>query len=227
MQFVPPRCPNVSCEKHTQPTPHFFIRRGYFWPSCRPRPVQRYLCKSCKQSSSRQTFRHDHGDQRPECNALFWTLLVSGVGLRQLGRVLGLNIRSVQKKKRKMARTCTLLHDNLSPRLPQGRTYLLDEEETFEGASIRPLTMPVLIEKDTWFVVSTAVGKIRRLAPQGSARRVRQDQDEKEAPRPDESRESVARVLTALARRVPTGAILLRSDQKASYGVVARELLYD
>ncbi|HEX6810274.1 MAG TPA: hypothetical protein VF384_01510 [Planctomycetota bacterium] len=224
MQFVPPRCPNVSCQKHKEPTPRFFIRRGYYWPSCRPRPVQRYLCKGCKRGFSRQTFRHDYRDQRPECNAQFWTLLVSGIGLRQLGRVLQLNIRSVLKKKRKMARTCALLHDNLSPCLPPGRTYLLDEEETFESASIRPLTMPVLIEKDTWFVVSTAVGKIRRLAAVGSARRVRQDLAEREALRPDESRASVAKVLTELARRVPAGPIALRTDEKASYGVVARQV---
>jgi hypothetical protein len=138
-----------------------------------------------------------------------------------------LNIRSVQEKKRKMARTCALLHDNLSPRLPEGRIYLLDEEETFEGASIRPLTMPVLIEKETWFVVSTAVGKIRRLAPLGSARRVRQALDEREALRPDESRKCVEKVLTELVRRVPAGPILLRTDEKASYGVVARNLFGD
>ena len=227
MQFTPPCCPNAACEKHRAPTPGFCIRRGHYWPACRPQPVQRYLCKTCEHSFSRQTFRHDFGDQRPECNAQFWTLLVSGIGLRQLGRVLGLNIRSVQEKKRKMARTCALLHSNLSPSLPPGRTYLLDEEETFEGASIRPLTMPVLIEKDTWFVVSTAVGKIRRLAQQGSARRVRQDLDERDAPRPDESRKCVAQVLAELARRVPTGAIPLRTDQKASYGVVAREVFGD
>jgi transposase-like protein len=167
MLFEPPRCPNRGCEKLAEPTAGFWTRRGFYWPACRPHPQQRYLCKSCKHSFSRQTFRHDYGDQRPECNARFWTLLVSGIGLRQLGRVLDLNIRSVQEKKRKMARTCALLHGNLSPSLPPGRTYLLDEEETFEHASIRPLTMPVLIEKDTWFVVATAVGKIRRLAQQG------------------------------------------------------------
>ena len=227
MKFTPPRCPNRACEKHAGPTPGFFTLRGHYWPACRPYPQQRYLCKTCRRSFSRQTFRHDFGDQRPECNAQFWTLLVSGIGLRQLGRVLDLNIRSVQEKKRKMARTCALLHGNLSPTLPPGRTYLLDEEETFEHASIRPLTMPVLIEKDTWFVVATAVGKIRRLAQQGSARRVRQDIDEKEAVRPDESRECVKRVLLELARRVPTGAILLRSDEKSSYGVIAREVFGD
>src|SRR5436190_9341213 len=227
MPFVPPRCPNVGCDKHTTPVAGFCIRRGYYQPKCRSEPVQRYRCKTCRHGFSRQTFRHDNGDRRPEVNEQFWTLLVSGMGLRQLGRVLKLNIRSAQNKQRKMARTCALLHDNLSPSLPAGRTYLLDEEETYEAASIRPLTMPVLIEKETWFVVSTAVGKIRRLAKKGTKRRARQDREEEAKPRPDESRKCVEQVLTELARRVPTGAIPLRSDQKASYGVIAREVFGD
>ena len=228
MPFVPPRCPNVGCEKHTNPTSGFFVLRGWYQPNCRTLPVQRYLCRTCRRSFSRQTFRHDYGDRRPEVNELFWALLVSGIGLRQLGRVLKLNVRSAQNKQRKMARTCRLLHDNLSPSLPPARTYLLDEEETYETASIRPLTMPVVIEKETWFVVSTAVGRIRRLAAEGTRRRARQDLEELESgPRPDESRKCVEQALRELARRLPSGAVALRSDQKASYGVIARELFGD
>ena len=228
MPFVPPRCPNAGCEKHTNPGAGFCIRRGHYHPRCRTEPVQRYRCKTCDRSFSRQTFRHDRGDRRPELNELFWALLVSGMGMRQLGRVLKLNLRSVQNKQRKMARTCRLLHDNLSPSLPAGRIYLLDEEETYEAASIRPLTMPVLIEKETWFVVATAVGSIRRLAPPGTRRRTRQDLEEgKHGRRPDESRKCVEQVLGELLRRVPQGAIALQSDQKSSYGVIARKLFGD
>ena len=112
MPFEPPRCPNVLCEKHQQPTPRFWRRRGFYRARCRDEPQQRFLCATCTHSFSRQTFRHDYRDRRPELNELFWLLLASGIGLRQLGRVLHLNIRSVQEKKRKMATTCGLLHDN-------------------------------------------------------------------------------------------------------------------
>ena len=225
MPFEPPRCPNMLCEKHQQPTPRFWRRRGFYRAYCRDEPQQRFLCATCERSFSRQTFRHDYRDRRPELNEVFWLLLASGIGLRQLGRVLRLNIRSVQEKKRKMATTCGLLHDNLSLRLPLERTFVLDEEETYEAASIRPLTMPVLIEKDTWFVVATAVGSIRRLAIAGSARRRRQHRDEqKTGPRADQSRACVQQVLVELARKVPAGNIVLRTDQKATYGIIASEV---
>ncbi|HZN41000.1 MAG TPA: hypothetical protein VFD82_19495 [Planctomycetota bacterium] len=135
-----------------------------------------------------------------------------------------MNPRSVQDKKLKMTRMLALLHDNLSPILTKGSCFVLDEEETYEGASIRPLTMPVIIEKQTWFVVATAVGSIRRLAPVGSARRARQDWEERHGPQPDQSSACVRRVLQELARKVPARTILLRTDQKQSYATIAREV---
>ena len=221
MAFAPLRCPNRDCVHHRNPTPHFCIRWGFHHPRCRSRPVQRYRCRACKKTFSRQTFRHDRGDRRPHCNKRLFELLTSGVGLRQSARLLGLGLRSVQKKMRKIATTCGQLHDNLSPKLPAGLTFLMDEEETYEGASIRPLTMPALMEKESWFVVATSVGSIRRLAPKGSARRERQDDDEKRrGKRKDESNRCVRQVLTALERRTD-GALELRTDQKASYATIA------
>ena len=222
--FIPPRCPYLSCSQHLQPEPGFFRRRGRYRPLCRPEGVPRFRCTTCKRSFSRQTFRHDYHDHQPDWNVPLFMLLASGVGLRQSARVLDANPRSVQDKKAKMARTFEFLHRNLCPRLPAGRVFVLDEEETYEGASIRPLTMPVLIEMETWFVVATAVGSIRRLAPAGSARRVRQQLEERTGPRPDQSRECVRAVLSTLAQKVHNGNILLRTDQKASYATIAKDV---
>ena len=221
MVFEPPRCPNTACRQHVQPTPGFYRRCGFYYPKCRTVGVPRFRCRTCKRGFSRQTFRHDCNDHRPETNVPCFMLLVSGVGLRQAARFLVMNPRSVQDKKRKMARTFGYLHGNLCPSLPSERTYLLDEEETYEGASIRPLTMPVLIEKKTWFVVATAVGSIRRLAKAGSARRARQERDELGGRRPDQSNECVRQVLSVLAQKAPRGGVTLSTDCKASYATIA------
>ena len=152
-------------------------------------------------------------------------LLVSGVGLRQAGRLLKLDPHSVQRKTLKIGRTCGSLHDNLSRKLPEGRTFVLDEEESYETASIRPLTVPLLIDHASWFLVSSAVGSIRRLAPRGTRRRARQERDEqRHGRRPDESSACVEHVLTALARRVAE-AVTLRTDEKPSYRRIAKRVL--
>ena len=163
--FQPPRCPYRTCPRHLQPSARFFVRKGFYRARCRPRPIPRFRCSTCRRTFSRQTFRADYRDHRPHLNAPLFISLASGVGLRQTSRNLGLSLRSTQLKFRKIARTCRWLHRNLVPALPADRTYVLDEEETYEKESIRPLTMPVLIDQDTRLVIATMVGPIRRLAP--------------------------------------------------------------
>ena len=228
MSFSPPRCPNVDCHMHRECEPTRIVRWGSYPRRCLDLHEQRYRCQACLRTFSRQTFRHDYRDRRPECNERVFELLTSGVGLRQTARVLGIGVTTVQKKMRKMSRTSRLLHENLSARLPAKRTYVLDEEESYEGASIRPLTIPILIDREHWFVVATAVGSIRRLAKPNTRRRERQAADEKRlgAKRADESRQCVEDVLRALRRRTD-GPIQLLTDQKSSYATVAKEVFGD
>ena len=128
----------------------------------------------------------------------------------------------MQRKFRKIARTCRQLHRNLCRDLPAGRAFLLDEEETFEKASIRPLTMSVIIEKESYLIVATAVGPIRRLAAEGTGRRRRQDRDEaRRGRRRDRSRVCVRATMRALQRRIGSGPLTLLSDEKASYRTLA------
>jgi len=187
--------------------------------------VPRFRCRACQRTFSRQTFRHDYRDKRPRCNAsLFWSLVGSS-GLRQAGRELGLGVGAVQRKFRKIARTCRWLHRNLCTALPRGRTFVLDEEETYEKASIRPLTMPVVIERETYFVVATMAGPIRRLAAPGTARRFWQERDEsRRGPRRDRSRACVRATLRALGGRLRGGGLTLLSDEKASYRTLGAEV---
>ncbi|MFO1078815.1 MAG: hypothetical protein U1E73_13920 [Planctomycetota bacterium] len=218
MEHVPPRCPNLECCNHLAPKDRFFWRHGSYRAGCRDAPVPRFRCRACRRGFSSQTFRHDRGDRRPECNEEVFRLLTSGVGLRQCGRLLKLRVFAVQRKLRKIGSTCDQLHRNLCRLLPVDRVYLFDEEETYETASIRPLTMPVLIERTTWFVVAFAAAPIRRLAPLGTARRDWQDDDEKDrGMRRDRSKAAVYWVLRRLRHLAPNGPLLLQTDEKTTY----------
>ena len=223
--FEPPRCPHPDCHHHTVPGERFFVRHGSYQPECREHPVPRFRCRGCRRTFSRQTFRLDYRDRRPECNVRLFESLISGTGLRQSARVLGLGVHSVQRKFRKLARSCRLLHRNIAVALPAGRTYLIDEEETWEKASIRPLTMPVVIEQQSYFVVATMVGPIRRKAAAGSDRRWLQDEEERRiGTRRDRSRLCVRATLRFLRARLAEPDITLRSDQKSSYATLATEI---
>ena len=128
MSFQPPRCPNRSCPKHRAPDSRRIVRWGYYTTSCRGLREQRYRCLQCRKTFSRQTFRHDYRDRRPELNELLFLLLSSGMGFQQAAYVLKVNQSTTQHKMRKLARTCRLLHRNLCKQLPAGRSYLLEPE---------------------------------------------------------------------------------------------------
>jgi transposase-like protein len=223
LEFTPPRCPNRVCPAHRAPPPGFFRRAGSYQPQCRDTPVPRFVCLVCRRGFSRQTFRLDYRDKKPHHNRPLFSLLTSGVGLRQAARVLDLGVGATQRKFRKIARHMRLLNRNLLPRWPGDRTFLLDEMESFEHRVINPLTIPVLIERGSKFVLAVDVAPIRRMAQRGSWRRRWLERHEAEVGRrQDRGRDSVRRVFGRFARLLDDRPATLITDEKALYGAMCR-----
>ena len=223
--FQPPRCPYRSCSRHLDPTPDAFSRHGQYHPKCRPHPVSRFRCRACLRTFSRQTFRMDYRDHRPDLNARLFQSLASGVGLRQTARNLRLSLRSTELKFRKIARHLRRLNLNLRANLPAGSQLQLDELETYEGRrNGRPLSVPVVIEAKSRFVIWAESATIRPRGKMTPARRLAIREDEARfGRRRDRSRSSVRRSLARAAEL--TGSlerVQLDTDQKSSYVGLAR-----
>jgi transposase-like protein len=224
--FRPPRCPNVRCSEHRSPRPRFFRHHGYYHPKCRPHPVPRFRCRACGRGFSRQTFRADYRDHRPDLNVRLLELLCSGVGLRQSSRLLGLSLRCTEIKFRKLARHLRQLHLNLyrQAQLPQGVRLQLDELETYETRrNTRPLTLPILIQTDSRFMVWAESATIRPSGRMSDARRRAIAEDEQRyGPRVDRSRPAILRTLRRGAAFSGGRAVRLETDQKKAYPGLAR-----
>lgn len=219
VKFTPPRCPYRGCSAHRSPSPLFYRRAGSYQPKCRNEPIARFKCRLCRRGFSRQTFRLDYRDKKPDQNQPLFALLTSGVGLRQAGRVLELGVGATQRKFRKIARHMRLLNRNLVTRWLGHGTFLLDELESFEQRCITPLTIPVLIERHSKFVVATDVASIRRVAKKGSWRqRWLARYEARVGRRQDHGRNCVRRVLGRLDRLIAGGTVTLITDEKALYG---------
>lgn len=224
--FQPPRCPNRRCPQHQNPTPGFFVRKGFYHPLCRALPVPRFQCRVCERGFSRQTFRADYRDHRPDLNAPLFLSLSSGVGLRQTARTLHLTYGNTVLKFRKLARHVRRLNLNLRGPLPEGSRLQLDEFETYEGRrNTRPLTVPVLIERETRYVIWAESATIRPRGRMSEAREQAIAEDERRhGPRKDNSERALQRTL---ARGVPLVAkleqVVLETDEKSSYPNLAKE----
>ena len=224
--FLPPRCPHRTCSSHRFPPPRFFAHHGRYRPKCRPWSVPRYRCKACRRTFSRQTFRADYRDHRPDLNVPLLRLLSSGVGLRQSARSLHLSLRCTELKFRKLARHLRRLNLNLREPLPAGAVLQLDEFETYETRrNTRPLTVPTLIERDSRFIVWAEAASIR---PRGKMSKMRRAliraENRRLGPRKDLSRRALRRTLERGATVVSGLAkVVFETDEKVSYRGLAAQ----
>lgn len=223
--FEPPCCPHPRCLRHSDPRPGFYSHHGQYTALRHPRPVPRFRCKACRRTFSRQTFRMDYRDHRPDLNVRLFRSLASGLGLRQSSRNLGLSRRCLELKARKIGRHLRRLHLNLCGQLPHGSTLQFDELETYEGRrNTRPLSVPLLIERDSRFVIWAESAPIRPSGRMSPARRAAIAAEDRKRRRKDLSRRGIRRTLArgaALAGRLLR--VLLATDEKSSYPRLARE----
>ncbi|MEO0652780.1 MAG: hypothetical protein AAFZ65_19050, partial [Planctomycetota bacterium] len=160
---------------------------------------------------------HDH---RPDLNAPLLKLLACGTGLRESGRQLGLSQRCTELKARKIGRHLRQLNLALRGPLPAGSRLVFDELETFEGRrNTRPLTVPMLVEGESLFLIWAESETIRPSGRMSEARkRAIQDDERRFGPRKDRSARAIQRTLRRGAALL-SGAHRIRvdTDEKTVY----------
>ena len=225
--FQPLFCPYPPCPNHRAAQAGFYVRHGHYHPRCRSHPVPRFLCRLCKRSFSRQSFCADRRHKKPHLNAPFLRLMVSCVGLRQAARALQVSRRTVERRFHWLALHARHFHLNrLRSRLLLG-PFQLDELESFESNRYQPLTVPVLIERHTLFILATSTAPLRRkgrLTPR--QHRLRARHEAVHGRRPSQSSPAVREVLEALRDAVSAPLpVVLESDEKPLYGALGRLIL--
>lgn len=228
--FTPSFCPYYKCSQHLDPNHTFYVRFGSYHPQCRPRPVPRFRCKSCLRTFSRQTFRADFRDRKPHLNAQLFTKIASGTGIRQCARDLGLSPRCTELKLHKIGRHLRRLNLNLQGLLAEEAKLHFDEIETYEGQrNTRPLSVPVLIETESRFIIWAETAPIR---PRGKMTKKRvkaiKASEMRHGVRKDLSRRSVERTLLRGARMVKKSAtVTFNTDEKSSYPRIAKSVFIE
>ena len=232
MRFRPPRCPHDPCPSNTAGRPFQWRHYGHYVRKCDGREVPRYYCRACRRTFSTQSFRVDHGLRKPWIDITLLQHFVSKCTLRQSSRVLGVKLETVTRRHRRYGVHFERLHAALLARVKAngglpGR-FQLDELETYEtDRRIQPVTVPVLVEASSGFIVSTATAPLPsrgNLRPRDMARR--KAYEVRFGKRKSGSKEAVERCLQQLADARPAGADTeLTTDRKVAYvGSVQRVL---
>ena len=223
MRFQPRACPRPDCSSRSSGHQRWCFK-GRFTRECDGRTVQRFLCLECRRTFSTQTFRVDYRLRKPQLNRSLFGLFVSKVTHRQAARVLGCSRATVAHRLRLLGQHCKSFHRSRLARAAKERglvgTFQLDELETFEHSRrLAPVTVPVLIERSSYFVVSleTAALPCRgRLSE--SDRRRKAERERIHGVRKSGSRRAVAECLRTLAAaHAESETVEIQTDRKTTY----------
>jgi transposase-like protein len=235
MSFQPPHCPYDHCPSRAQASPRvpfLWRRRGRFTRLCDGRSVPRFTCLTCRRGFSSQTFRVDYRLRLPRLHLDLFGLLISKVSLRQSARVLHTRRRTIEHRQLLLGHHARAFQLQQVARrggrpLPGG-VYLLDEMETFEESrKVQPVTVPMLVERESYFVVDVRTATLPargRLTPEELARK--RLLELREGRRRNRSSEAVRGCLQTLAAQLePSARVAIVSDEKSSYPRLIEQVL--
>jgi transposase-like protein len=223
MVFRPRLCPRRGCPSSS--SGHFrWRRKGFYRRHCDGRAVQRFLCLECRHFFSIQTFRLDYRLKKPHLHFFLFKDFVSKVTHRQSARTLGCSRKTVAHRLELLGKHCRDFHTRRLQEAASGAglvgTFQLDELETYEHSRrLSPLSVPVLIERKSYFVLDTSVttlparGRLSAAEEQRKAAR-----DAARGKRKSGSREAVARSFERLSELCKnSGLVEVQTDCKGSY----------
>jgi hypothetical protein len=225
MRFAPPFCPNRKCPLNRVADAGFARPHGWYYSRALGRLIPRYRCSGCRRTFSYSTFRFSYRQKKPHLDATVMRVLCSGVSLRGAARLLEVNRKTVARKLARLGRHSHRLHRALLAAGSLNGEFQLDELETFESNRFQPVTVPVLIEKNSYFVVATHTAPLRRkgrMTPR--QKKMRAEHEALNGRRPSDSDSAVRQCLGLLDRHA-TRPVVLESDRKPSYGRLGPRLL--
>ncbi len=223
MRFQPRSCPRPDCPSRSSGH-HRWCFKGGFTRECDGRTVQRFLCLECHRTFSTQTFRVDYRLKKPQLNHSLFPAFISKVTHRQAARVIGCSRDTVAHRLKLLGRHCRSFHLwRLRQAAERGGItgrFQLDELETFEHSRrLAPVTVPVLIERSSYFVVDLRAAPLPCRGGLSAMDRVKKAERERVAGvRKSGSREAVTKCFETLAAfHAPRVPVLVQTDRKVTY----------
>jgi transposase-like protein len=223
MEFLPSFCPFEGCQSHADLAGFRFRRAGSYRRACDQRHVERFVCRACQRRFSSQTFRLDYRFRKPQVDGWILRCFVSKVTHRQTARILKINRKTVQRRLLRFGPALLDFHrEHLDRALRSGGirgSFSLDELETFEGSRrLCPVTVPVLIDRRTFFVVWSETAQMAARGRLGAREQAKKLERERlHGVRRSGAREAISACLDALRKVHAPGLVEVITDQKGVY----------
>jgi transposase-like protein len=216
----PDRCPNEACPCHKPTKTWAYKKAGFFRRSSDGRRIQRFRCLECGRYFSSVTFATTYWLRLRHLLIPIAQLAVSGAGLRQIGRTLGVSHSTVGRHIGRAARHCLLLHSTFLNRHPLTESVAVDGIETYEYSQYFPCHFHLAQGRDTWLIYGFLDSPLRRKGSMTPHQKRMRALLEEKLGRPDPKavERDMGYLVEDLLDRVPKDRRLdLRSDGHPAY----------
>ncbi len=184
-------------------SPNFIKKCGFYRRPSDQKKVQRFRCNACSKGFSQQTAQPDYRMRKRWFNQACFFTLCSGVSQRRAAYMFQVVPRTIARRVIRFGKIC---ENNLAA-YRESRASVkevqFDELETFIHTKLKPVTVPIAVEKHTRKVLAINIGDI------GAKGHLKQISVKKYGPRPSERMKALKGLVNDLKTCV---------DAKASFG---------
>jgi transposase-like protein len=164
-------CPFPGCLSHSVDfsSPSFgsvfgpVERYGRFFRRCDSKWIQRFRCHFCRRTFSKATVHPFFRQKKTRrLNRLILTLFASGVSQRRVAKVFGISKNTAEKKFIFLGKFTE--HQNRiwsEKNAREVEEIQFDELETFEQSKLKPVSVPLAVDKETRAILSYEVGSMQ------------------------------------------------------------------
>ena len=126
---------------------HRVVRRGNYFRADDSRWIRRFQCRICNRSFSAARLLECFRQKKRKLNGQIFKLLCSGMSLRRIALVLGVNRKTVVRKFLYLASYARRMQQAWRETLPpeQILQLMFDEMESFERSKCLPLSLPLVV----------------------------------------------------------------------------------
>lgn len=156
-------CPRSTCLGASfGPSLRPSVRRGFFYRKSDRKKIYRFRCKHCSRYFSLATSDPCFGLKKRTINPHFIRLLCSGVSMRRCARILAVHDRTIQRRLVFFASIARLRHADFLETLKSNpcTSIQFDELKTSEHTKLKPLSVPIAVQKKTRKILAIEVCRI-------------------------------------------------------------------
>lgn len=135
-------------------------RFGSYWRKSDGKKIQRFFCFSCKRSFSKATTHPCFRQKKRHKNHLVAKLLSGDVSLREAARISKLNRKTIARKLCFLAEQARIKTEKDLLRRPKAFKVQFDDLETFEHTKCKPLSITLMIEEETRYILGFEVAQM-------------------------------------------------------------------